>query len=331
MGCAMILVTGGAGFIGSNLVAALCERDAGPIHVCDELESPDKARNIEKHAVADGIAPDRLADWLDANGDGLEAVFHMGASSSTVVTDAEFVLTNNFDLSLMLWRWCTRRNVRLIYASSAATYGDGTAGFDDDDAIEALSRLRPLNLYGWSKHLFDLDAVSLANAGIAPPQWAGLKFFNVYGPNEYHKGGQESLVVQLHRQIAETGKARLFRSHHPDYPDGGQERDFVWVGDCVDIMLWLLDNPSVNGIYNVGTGGARTFSDLARACFASMDREPLIEYFDTPEHIRRHYQYHTQASMTRIRDAGYGRPPTALEEGVRRYIQDYLATNDPYR
>jgi len=327
----MILVTGGAGFIGSNLVAALCERDAGPVYVCDLPDPPEKARNLEKHTVAGMISPDQLPAWLEAEGAGIEAVFHMGASSSTVVTDAEFVLTNNFDLSLMLWRWCTRHNVRLIYASSAATYGDGKAGFDDDDGIEALSRLRPLNLYGWSKHLFDLDAVSLAKAGVVPPQWAGLKFFNVYGPNEYHKGGQESLVVQLHRQISETGKARLFRSHHPDYPDGGQERDFVWVGDCVDIMLWLYDNSAVNGLFNVGTGGARTFADLARACFAAMGREAVIEFFDTPEHIRKHYQYHTQAAMGRLREAGYDRPPTALEDGVGRYIQDYLATNDPYR
>ena len=327
----MILVTGGAGFIGSNLVAALCDRADAPVFVCDLLESSDKARNLEKHAVAGMVEPERLPEWLEAEGSALQAVFHMGASSSTIATDAEFVLRNNFDLSLMLWRWCARRNVRLIYASSAATYGDGAAGFDDDDTAEALSRLRPLNLYGWSKHLFDLDAVSLATAGVAPPQWAGLKFFNVYGPNEYHKGGQESLVVQLHRQISETGKARLFRSHNTDYPDGGQERDFVWVGDCVDIMLWLFDNPAVNGLFNVGTGGARTFSDLALACFAAMEREPAIEYFDAPENIRRHYQYHTQATMARLRDAGYDRPPTALEDGVRRYVQDYLATNDPYR
>ena len=327
----MILVTGGAGFIGSNLVASLCERDTAPIFVCDHRDRSGEVRNLEKHAVAGMIEPDELPVWLEAGGAGLEAVFHMGASSSTVITDTEFVLANNFDLSLMLWRWCTRHNARLIYASSAATYGDGANGFDDDGSIEALSRLRPMNLYGWSKHMFDLDAVSLANAGIAPPQWAGLKFFNVYGPNEYHKGGQESLVVQLHRQISETGKARLFSSHHPDYPDGGQERDFVWVGDCVDIMLWLYDNPAVNGLFNAGTGAARTFIELARACFVVMGRDPVIEYFDAPENIREHYQYHTQATMARLRDAGYDRPSTTLEDGVRCYIQDYLATNDPYR
>ena len=158
-----------------------------------------------------------------------------------------------------------------------------------------------------------------------------MKFFNVYGPNEQHKGGQQSLVIQLHRQIKETGKARLFRSHNPDYPDGGQERDFVWVGDCVDIMLWLYDNPGVSGIFNCGAGGARSFADLARACFDALDMPPVIEFFDTPEHIRQHYQYHTRARMDRIRAAGYVRPPTALEDGVRSYIRDFLETNDPHR
>lgn len=327
----MILVTGGAGFIGSNLVAALCARAGPSVYVCDRCDAPGKSRNLEKHGIAGLIDPDDLEAWLAADGGELEIVFHMGASSSTVATDTEFVLRSNFDLSLMLWRWCAGNDVRLIYASSAATYGDGKAGYDDDNAIEALSRLRPLNLYGWSKHLFDMDAVSLATAGIAPRQWAGLKFFNVYGPNEYHKGGQESLVVQLYRQIGETGKARLFRSHDPAYPDGGQARDFVWVGDCVDIMLWLYDNPQVNGLFNVGTGTARTFADLARACFAAMGADESIEYFDTPAHIRRHYQYHTQAAMGRLRAAGYDRPPTSLEDGVQRYIGDYLARNDPHR
>ncbi len=327
----MILVTGGAGFIGSNLVAALCERESAPVHICDRLDSPDKSRNIAKHRHGEVIAPELLTVWLAGKGEGLDAIFHLGASSSTVEGDPDVVFDNNLDLSMRLWRWCARHGVRFIYASSAATYGDGRAGFGDDNSLAALSRLSPLNLYGWSKHVFDVQAAMLAAAGVAPPQWAGLKFFNVYGPNEFHKGGQQSLVAQLHRQIRETGRVRLFRSHNPDYADGGQERDFIWVGDCVDIMLWLYDNPDAGGIFNAGSGVARSFADLASACFSSLGREPDIEFFDTPEHIRRHYQYHTCAAMDRLRRAGYGRAPTSLEDGVQRYIQDYLETNDPYR
>ena len=247
----MILVTGGAGFIGSNLVAAFCERETAPVHICDWLDSPDKSRNIEKHRHGEVIAPESLMAWLADNGAGMEAIFHLGASSSTVERDPAVVLDNNLDLSMRLWRWCAERGARFFYASSAATYGDGQAGFDDDNRLAALSRLSPLNLYGWSKHIFDVNAVMLAAAGVAPPQWAGLKFFNVYGPNEFHKGGQQSLVVQLHRQILETRRVRLFRSHNPDYADGAQERDFIWVGDCVDIMLWLYDHPDASGIFNV--------------------------------------------------------------------------------
>jgi ADP-L-glycero-D-manno-heptose 6-epimerase len=327
----MILVTGGAGFIGSNLVAALCERATAPVHICDRLDSPDKSRNIAKHAHGEVIAPESLTAWLDRHGAGLETIFHLGASSSTVEPDANLVLDNNLDLSMRLWRWCAKRRVRFIYASSAATYGDGQAGFDDDNGLAALSRLTPLNLYGWSKHVFDVNAAMLAAAGVAPPQWAGLKFFNVYGPNEFHKGGQQSLLAQLHRQIRETGRVALFRSHNPDYADGAQERDFIWVGDCVDIMLWLYDNANVGGIFNVGTGVARSFADLARACFSSLGRAADITYIETPAHIRRHYQYHTQAAMGRLRRAGYDRAPTSLEDGVQCYIRGYLETNDPYR
>lgn len=327
----MIVVTGGAGFIGSNLVAELCARGDAPIVVCDWMDAPEKTANLAKHPIEAQIEPGALIDWLDENGDDVTTIFHMGASSSTVETNVDFILDTNLDYSLRLWRWCASNDVRLIYASSAATYGDGASGFVDDNDPAKLASLKPLNLYGWSKMTFDLNAVTLANAGVHPPQWAGLKFFNVYGPNEYHKGGQRSLVVQLFQQISDAGGARLFRSHHPDYEDGGQLRDFVWVGDCVNIMLWLLDNPTVNGVYNVGTGQARSFADLARACFSAMGRPEKIDFINTPANIRAHYQYFTQADMTRLRAAGYSTPPTALEDGVRRYIQDYLATNDAHR
>lgn len=327
----MILVTGGAGFIGSNLVAALVERGTAPVTVCDRLDSEEKRCNLAKHEVAGLIAPKDLAGWLDGAGAETGTIFHMGAISTTTERDLGALIDTNVALSTMLWRWCAARGRRLIYASSAATYGDGDLGFDDDPEPAALAALRPLNAYGQSKQIFDLEAVLMARMGLKPRQWAGLKFFNVYGPNEYHKGGQRSVAVQLHEQIAATGRVRLFRSHHPDYPDGGQRRDFIWVGDCVDVMLWLHDTPAVEGIFNCGTGRARSFADLARACFAAMGRAPAIDYVDTPPGIREHYQYFTEARSERLRAAGYARPFTTLEDGVARYIRDFLQTNDPYR
>ena len=327
----MIVVTGGAGFIGSNLVAALAERGGKRIVVSDILDHPAKKANLEKHRIDGMVAPDALPGWLEENGAEVDTVFHMGATSSTTVTDMDHLLDNNFGASLGLWRWCSRHGRRLIYASSAATYGDGSNGFDDDNDPSALARLRPMNRYGLSKQMFDMAAVALARDGFKPAQWAGLKFFNVYGPNEQHKGGQRSVAVQLYEQISAGGSVRLFRSHNPDYADGGQLRDFIWVGDCVDVMLWLYDTPSVNGIFNCGTGKARSFLDLAEACFTAMDRDAVIEYVDTPENIRANYQYLTEARMSRLREAGYGRDFTPLETGVARYIRNFLATNDPRR
>ena len=331
----MIIVTGGAGFIGSNLVAALDSRpddDKPPIVISDWLGDGDKWRNISKHEIAEFVHPDKLTDFLNARGSEVHTIFHMGASSSTTERDADFILQQNFILSSHLWDWCARHETRLIYASSAATYGDGRLGFDDDGSIDGLSRLRPLNPYGWSKHAFDRRvARAIARGSRKPPQWAGLKFFNVYGPNEYHKGNQKSVVAQIHPRAAEGLPATLFKSHHPDYADGGQLRDFIWVGDCVDVMLWLYDTPSVSGLFNVGTGKARSFADLATSVYVALDKEPRIDYVDTPVEIRDRYQYFTQARMTRLRDAGYGGQFTPLEEGVRRYVQDFLATDDPYR
>jgi len=327
----MIVVTGGAGFIGSNIVASLADRGAKDIVVCDILDHPEKTAVVEKHPVSEVVPPENLMDWLAANGPRVDTIFHMGATSSTTVTDMEHLLDNNVGASLDLWRWCSRNEKRLIYASSAATYGDGSGGFDDDNDPAALAGLAPLNAYGLSKQLFDIMAIKLASAGFHPPQWAGLKFFNVYGPNEQHKGGQRSVAVQLYEQIGATGNARLFRSHNPDYEDGGQLRDFIWVGDCVDVMLWLYDTPGVSGIFNCGTGKARSFLDLAEACFAAMDRAPDIDYVDTPENIRDKYQYFTEAGMKRLRQAGYDREFTPLEDGVALYIQKYLASNDPRR
>lgn len=327
----MYVITGGAGFIGSNLLAALEARGEGELVVVDRLRSGEKWRNIAKREITDIVAPEHVFDFLETHKKKITALIHMGAVSSTTETDADRIVTNNFNLSIALWKWCTVNGVRLIYASSAATYGDGAAGFDDTFTPEALARLEPLNAYGWSKHLFDRRIARRMEAGRqTPPQWVGLKFFNVYGPNEYHKGGQASVVSQVYPHAASKAHFDLFKSHHPDYPDGGQMRDFVWVGDCVDVMLWLLDNPSVSGLFNMGTGQARTFYDLAATVYRAMEMTPMIRFKDTPVSLREKYQYFTQAEMKRLRAAGYDKPFTSLEEGVTTYVTRFLDTGDRF-
>jgi ADP-L-glycero-D-manno-heptose 6-epimerase len=327
----MIVVTGGAGFIGSNLLAGLEARRAGPLVVVDRLGRDEKWRNIAKRELHDVIPPERLFSFLDAQAGRIEMIFHLGAVSSTTETDADLIVESNIRLSLDLWSWCAARRVRLVYASSAATYGDGSAGFVDDGSVTGLARLRPLNAYGWSKHLVDRRLARAALSGEAgPPQTVGLKFFNVYGPNEYHKGTMQSVVAHLYPKLAAGEPARLFRSYRAGVPDGGQARDFLWVGDCVAVMSWLLDAPDVGGLFNVGTGTARTFEDLARATFAALGREPRIEYVEMPEPLRPKYQYFTQADMTKLRAAGFAPGFTSLEDGVGRYVRECLATEDPY-
>jgi ADP-L-glycero-D-manno-heptose 6-epimerase len=289
----LILVTGGAGFIGSNITAALSERGV-PVAVCDRFRNASKWRNLSKLELRDVVAPEALTAWLDAHVERVEAIVHMGAISSTTESDVDLIVEVNFRLSRMLWSWCASHGKRLMYASSAATYGAGEHGFDDDASPEALAKLRPLNAYGWSKHLFDRwVARELADGAARPPQWVGLKFFNVYGPNEYHKGGMQSVVAQKYPLAANGEPLTLFRSHRSDVPDGGQKRDFVYVRDCVDVALWLLDHPDVNGLFNLGTGQARSFEDLARAMFAALGRPADLSYVDMPTAIRPNYQYFT--------------------------------------
>ena len=329
----LVLVTGGAGFIGSNIVAALTEAGDYDVAVCDRLRTTEsgKWRNLAKHPIADFVAPEALADWLAWNEEALEAVVHMGAVSSTTEPDADRIVHSNFTLSRDLWDWCARHGKRLIYASSAATYGDGARGFRDADDLAALAGLRPLNAYGWSKALFDLYARRHAERGEAPPQWAGLKFFNVYGPNEAHKGTMRSVAAQRWPEVARGETVKLFRSHRDDVPHGGQQRDFVYVRDCVEVVLWLLANPQVSGIYNLGTGRARSFRELVEILFRAADRPCRIEYVDMPPGIRDHYQYFTEADMSRLRAAGYDRPFTELEDGIADYVWVYLSQADPYR
>jgi ADP-L-glycero-D-manno-heptose 6-epimerase len=327
----MILVTGGAGFIGSNVVAALGE--AGErVAVCDRLRQGEKWRNLGKAPLQELLAPESLESWLAAHPGAIDAIVHLGAITSTTASDADLIVEVNFRLSQSLWRWCAAHGKRFIYASSAATYGGGEQGFDDDPSPAALARLRPLNPYGWSKHLFDRWVVQcLADGGPAPPCWAGLKFFNVYGPNEYHKGSMRSVVAHKYPQAAAGQPVTLFRSHREDVPDGRQKRDFVYVRDCAEVILWLLAHPQASGLFNLGTGQARSFEELARALCAALGQPARVEYVDTPAALRAHYQYFTEARLERLRRAGYTRPFTSLEEGVREYVQRYLSRPDPYR
>ena len=326
----MYVVTGGAGFIGSNVVAALSRRHEDVI-VCDWLRADERWRNLAKHEIAGLIAPEMLADWLNRNAGEVDAVIHLGAISATTETNVDLIVENNVRATLDLLQWCIRTKTRLIYASSAATYGNGSAGFDDTFACDALAKLRPLNAYGWSKHVVDRRIARMKENGKAlPPQWVGLKFFNVYGPNEYHKGAMKSVVAENVPRVQDGKPIRLFRSYRPDYPDGGQLRDFIYVRDCVDVIMWLLDHPDVCGLFNLGTGKARTWLDLATALFDAARRPIDIEFIDMPGQLIDKYQYFTEARMERLRASGYDRPMTSLEDGVADYVRNFLLTDDPY-
>jgi ADP-L-glycero-D-manno-heptose 6-epimerase len=326
----MLLVTGGAGFIGSNVVAALNEAGRSDVVVCDLLGDEGKWRNLAKRQLADIVPPAELIDWLE--GRRLDAVIHLGAISATTATDGDLVIATNFRLSMRLLDWCTAHAVPLIYASSAATYGDGATGFGDDASLPALKKLRPLNLYGWSKHLFDLAVAERVAQGEAlPPQWAGLKFFNVFGPNEYHKGTMMSVLARRFDDIKAGRTVQLFKSHRDGIADGDQRRDFIYVDDVVRVIMWLLATPSVSGLFNVGTGKARSFKDLMLAAYAALGNRPNIDYVDMPEAIRGAYQYFTQAEVDRLRGAGYNGGFTTLEDAVRDYVTGYLDRPDRFR
>lgn len=326
----MYVVTGGAGFIGSNLLAMLEARGRGPLALVDRCDSAHKQRNIAKRDIAATVAPEQCLAFLDENAGKIRGLFHLGAITSTTERDLELLEEVNVRLSRALWTWCARYGVPFVYASSAATYGAGDEGFDDDGRLASLARLKPLNPYGASKHAFDLWVAQQAPAA-APPRWAGLKFFNVYGPNEFHKGSQASLVPQVYPVAARGEAYTLFRSHNPLYADGEQKRDFIFVDDCCDAMLWLMFEGRTRGIFNLGTGLARTFLDLAAAVYRAAGQPLNITFRDTPQDIRAQYQYFTEARMARLRAAGYPRPFTALEDGVAITIERYLSQPDPYR
>ena len=321
----MIVVTGGAGFIGSAIVAGLNARGISDIVIVDFLESDQKWKNLRNLQYADYIEADEFYEMLATEHIDwpIDTIIHMGACSDTTETDASYLVKNNYECSKMLACFATEKNIRFIYASSAATYGDGEKGFADDEG--KLEELLPLNMYGYSKQMFDLWA---KKTGLLDSV-VGLKFFNVFGPNEYHKGKMRSFVIKAFEQISESGKVNLFKSHHLDYADGEQLRDFLYIKDCVDMTLFFMDNPDVNGIFNLGTGKARSWNDLAKAVFVAMNKKPDIEYMPMPEELQGKYQYFTQADITKLQDAGYDKKQTSLEEAIKDYVQNYLQ-NDGY-
>ena len=320
----MIIVTGGAGFIGSALVAGLNARGIDDILIVDVLGSDNRWMNLRKLKYADYIEADDFFEILAAGQIDWDvtAILHMGACSDTTEQDATFLVNNNYGCSKLLANWAAEASIRFIYASSAATYGDGTKGFGDNE--DKLNDLTPLNMYGYSKHMFDLWA---KRAGLLDTI-VGLKYFNVFGPNEYHKAHMKSFIVKAFEQINDKSQVALFKSYHPDYADGCQERDFLYIKDAVDMTLFFLDNPTLSGIYNIGTGQTNTWNDLANATFEAMDKKPNIKYIDMPDHLKDKYQYYTKADIAKIRKVGYDRSITTLPDAIKDYVQNYLQKNE---
>lgn len=319
----MIIVTGGAGFIGSALVWKLNKHGYDKIIVVDELGKSEKWKNLNGLSFADFIHKDDFIGMILQRKINfkVDAIFHLGACSSTTETDADYLIDNNFHYSQELAKFSLENGNRFIYASSAATYGDGSFGYiDDEDNLESL---RPLNMYGYSKHLFDL----WIKRNKLLDKVVGLKYFNVYGPNEYHKEDMRSVVHKAFEQVRDYGKVKLFKSYNPNFKDGEQKRDFVYVKDAIDMTLFFFDNKNVNGIFNVGTGNAQTWIELVTALFDSMNKPLNIEFIDMPEEIKSKYQYFTQANLTKIRDAGYDKPIMNVQNGVKDYVKNYLLKN----
>lgn len=336
----MIIITGGAGFIGSSFVRTLSKITASPLVVCDDFGNGDpqktqKWQNLKRHLVHDIISPLELFDYLEAQGNQVEMIVHMGGVSDTMEKNLDAVIESNFKLSKDLFDWCALHSIRFIYASDASTYGRGEHGFKDGFDARNLEKLTPLNGHAWSRHALDRFVTSQmtkeqSSNKKVPTQCVGLKFFSVYGPNEYHKGQNSSIAYTLYDQISKNAHAKLYKSKDDAIENGEQKRDFVYIEDCCKVLKWLYETPSVSGLFNVGTGQSRTFNDMAHAVFSATKKEAKIEYISMPDGLSAKYQYTTEADLTNLRDAGFKDPFTPLEDGVKDYIQRFLQQEDPY-
>jgi len=320
-----ILLTGAAGFIGSHLLGFLNKQGYANIIIVDEFDNEDKWFNFDDKQFTEKVERSILFDWLKENNPAIDFVFHLGARTDTTEFDYSIHEKLNVEYSKNIWNYCTEKSIPLVYASSAATYGSGELGYKDDHAI--VNELQPLNPYGISKNEFDKWALQQTSQ---PPSWAGLKFFNVYGPNEYHKGRMASMIFHGYNQIKKTGEVKLFKSHKPEFKDGEQLRDFIYVEDIAKVCYWLMENNVESGLYNLGTGKARSFKDQITAIFNTLNKEPNIQYIDMPEDIRDKYQYFTEADMSKLINAGYTESFYSLEEGVADYVKNFLAGSNYY-
>lgn len=318
----MIIVTGAAGFIGSCLISRLNNDGFNNIIAVDAFGDPEKKKNLEGKKIMEYVERREFFSWLKDKSDEMEFIFHIGARTDTTEFDKAIFDELNVNFSKKVWQYCVDNHVPLVYASSAATYGLGELGYKDDEDL--IDQLKPLNPYGDSKNEFDKWALKQDKK---PFFWAGLKFFNVYGPNEYHKGRMASVIFHAFKQISEKGKIKLFRSHNPDYKDGEQKRDFIYVKDLIDVCVFLMHHRKDSGIYNLGSGRARTFLDLAKSVFKALNKKEEIEFIDTPADIRDKYQYFTEADMTKLKSIGYKTPFSALEDGIQDYVKNYLLLN----